>query len=54
MIGLKDFSVNDIFCRCMVKVCNVIVIVVGYRLVLEYKCFVVYEDGFEVLYWLVK
>nr|XP_043638558.1 probable carboxylesterase 11 [Erigeron canadensis] len=45
---------NDVFCRRIAKACDAIVIAVGYRLAPESKFPAAFEDGFEVMNWLVK
>lgn len=52
--GSNDSMANDRFCRRIAKLCDVIVIAVGYRLAPESKYPAAYEDGFKVLNWLVK
>ncbi|BFI25543.1 protein MpGID1L1 [Marchantia polymorpha subsp. ruderalis] len=54
VIGSKDSASNDMFCRRMAKLCNAIVIAVGYRLAPEHKYPAAFEDGFEALTWLAK
>ncbi|KAK9276347.1 hypothetical protein L1049_005879 [Liquidambar formosana] len=45
---------NDVFCRRIAKLCDVIVIAVGYRLAPESKYPAAFEDGLKVLNWLGK
>ncbi|KAE8710043.1 putative carboxylesterase 11 [Hibiscus syriacus] len=45
---------NDYFCRRIAKLCDVIVVAVGYRLAPESKYPAAFEDGFKVLNWLAK
>lgn len=52
VIGRKDTPANDTFCRRMAKVCNCIVVSVGYRLAPENKYPAAYDDGYQVLKWL--
>lgn len=52
--GSKDSAANDIFCRRMAKLCDAIVIAVGYRLAPEHKYPAAFDDGFEALSWLAK
>ncbi|CAM6087023.1 unnamed protein product [Calypogeia fissa] len=52
VIGSKDSPSNDLFCRRMAKLCNAIVIAVGYRLAPEHKFPAAFDDGFEALKWL--
>ncbi|GJS97591.1 probable carboxylesterase 16 [Tanacetum coccineum] len=52
--GSCDSVANDFFCRRIAKVCDVIVVAVGYRLAPENKYPAAFEDGMKVLYWLGK
>lgn len=52
--GSNDSVANDFFCRRIAKVCDVIVIGVGYRLAPESKYPAAFEDGMKVLNWLTK
>jgi hypothetical protein len=52
--GSKDSAGNDLFCRRMAKLCDAIVIAVGYRLALEHKFPAAFDDGFEALSWLAQ
>lgn len=54
MIGSNDTSYNDAFCRRMAKLCDVIVVAVGYRLALENPYPTAFDDGLLVLNWLAK
>ncbi|XP_043687043.1 probable carboxylesterase 11 [Telopea speciosissima] len=50
----KDSSANDFFCRRIVKLCDVIVIAVGYRLAPENRYPAAFDDGLKALHWLAK
>ncbi|XP_043706563.1 probable carboxylesterase 11 [Telopea speciosissima] len=52
--GSNDSSANDFFCRRIAKLCDVIVIAVGYRLAPENRYPAAFEDGLKVLQWLGK
>lgn len=52
--GSKDSAANDTFCRRMAKLCDAIVIAVGYRLAPEHRYPAAFDDGFEALNWLAK
>lgn len=52
--GSCDSVANDAFCRRIAKLCDVIVIAVGYRLAPESRYPSSFEDGFKVLNWLKK
>lgn len=52
--GSCDSVANDAFCRRIAKLCDVIVIAVGYRLGPESRYPSSFEDGFKVLNWLKK
>jgi len=52
--GSKDSAANDIFCRRMAKLCDAIVIAVGFRLAPENRYPAAFDDGFEALCWLGK
>ncbi|KAI3474960.1 hypothetical protein Pfo_030271 [Paulownia fortunei] len=52
--GSNDSVANDFFCRRIVKLCDVIVLAVGYRLAPENKYPAAFEDGLKVLHWLAK
>ncbi|KAJ4974547.1 hypothetical protein NE237_007721 [Protea cynaroides] len=52
--GSNDSSANDLFCRRIAKLCDVIVIAVGYRLAPENRYPAAFEDGLKVLHWFGK
>ncbi|PIA51393.1 hypothetical protein AQUCO_01100310v1 [Aquilegia coerulea] len=52
--GSNDSVANDIFCRRIAKLCDVIVISVGYRLAPENRYPAAFDDGVKVLNWLGK
>ncbi|KAI3725962.1 hypothetical protein L1987_65758 [Smallanthus sonchifolius] len=52
--GSCDSVANDFFCRRIAKVCDVIVVAVGYRLAPENRYPAAFEDGMKVLHWLSK
>ncbi|KAH0907371.1 hypothetical protein HID58_039198 [Brassica napus] len=52
--GGSDSAANDFFCRRIAKVCDVIVLAVGYRLAPENRYPAAFEDGVKVLNWLGK
>ncbi|CAM8891339.1 unnamed protein product [Rhodiola kirilowii] len=52
--GSCDSVANDVFCRRIAKVCDVIVLAVGYRLAPENRYPAAFEDGLKVLHWLGK
>ncbi|CAE6100993.1 unnamed protein product [Arabidopsis arenosa] len=52
--GSSDSAANDFFCRRIAKVCDVIVLAVGYRLAPENRYPAAFEDGVKVLNWLGK
>ncbi|CAH9088207.1 unnamed protein product [Cuscuta epithymum] len=52
--GSKDTVANDIFCRRIAKLCDVIVLAVGYRLAPENRFPAAFEDGLKVLHWVAK
>ncbi|KAF2615376.1 hypothetical protein F2Q70_00007415 [Brassica cretica] len=52
--GGSDSAANDFFCRRIAKVCDVIVLAVGYRLAPENRYPAAFEDGVKVLHWLGK
>jgi acetyl esterase/lipase len=52
--GSNESVGNDAFCRRIAKLCDVIVVAVGYRLAPETKYPGAFEDGFKVLNWLAK
>ncbi|KDP26740.1 hypothetical protein JCGZ_17898 [Jatropha curcas] len=52
--GSNESVSNDAFCRRLAKLCDVIVVAVGYRLAPESKYPAAFEDGVKVLNWLAK
>lgn len=52
--GSNDSAANDFFCRRIAKLCDVIVVSVGYRLAPENRYPAAFEDGLKVLNWLGK
>lgn len=52
--GSCDSVANDFFCRRIAKLCDVIVLAVGYRLAPENRYPAAFEDGLKVLNWLGK
>lgn len=52
--GSNDSAANDFFCRRMAKLCDVMVLAVGYRLAPENKYPAAFEDGLKVLHWVAK
>lgn len=52
--GSNTSTANDFFCRRIAKLCDAVVIAVGYRLAPESRYPAAFEDGFKVLYWLGK
>ncbi|XP_058102146.1 probable carboxylesterase 11 [Magnolia sinica] len=52
--GSNDSAANDFFCRRIAKLCDVIVLAVGYRLAPENRYPAAFEDGLKVLNWLGK
>lgn len=54
MSGSNDSVANDFFCRRIAKLCDVIVVAVGYRLAPENRYPAAFEDGLKVLNWLGK
>lgn len=52
--GSNMSTANDFFCRRIAKLCDVIVIAVGYRLAPENRYPAAFDDGLEVLNWLGK
>ncbi|CAI8585224.1 unnamed protein product [Vicia faba] len=52
--GSNDSVANDLFCRRIAKLCDVIVVAVGYRLAPESRYLAAFEDGLKVLNWLAK
>lgn len=52
--GSNDSVANDAFCRRIAKLCDVIVVAVGYRLAPESRYPASFEDGLNVLNWIKK
>ncbi|KAA8529699.1 hypothetical protein F0562_034201 [Nyssa sinensis] len=52
--GSNDSVANDLFCRRIAKLCDAIVIAVGYRLAPESRYPAAFEDGLNALNWLAK
>ncbi|KAL4319618.1 hypothetical protein GQ457_18G022410 [Hibiscus cannabinus] len=52
--GSNDSVRNDAFCRRIAKLCDVIVVAVGYRLAPESRYPAAFDDGLKVLNWLAK
>ncbi|XP_057723004.1 probable carboxylesterase 11 [Arachis stenosperma] len=52
--GSNDSVANDMFCRRIAKLCDVIVVAVGYRLAPENRYPAAFEDGMKVMTWLAK
>lgn len=52
--GSSESVANDLFCRRIAKLCDVIVVAVGYRLAPENRFPDAFEDGMKVLHWLAK
>lgn len=52
--GSNDSVANDFFCRRVAKLCDVIVLAVGYRLAPENRYPAAFDDGLKVLNWLGK
>jgi len=52
--GSNESAANDFFCRRIAKLCDVIVVAVGYRLAPENRFPAAFEDGLKVLNWLGK
>lgn len=52
--GSNDSVGNDIFCKRIARLCDVIVVAVGYRLAPESRYPAAFEDGLKVLNWLGK
>ncbi|XP_019161303.1 PREDICTED: probable carboxylesterase 11 [Ipomoea nil] len=52
--GSNNTVANDLFCRRIAKLCDVIVLGVGYRLAPENRFPAAFEDGLKVLHWLAK
>lgn len=52
--GSNESAANDAFCRRMARLCDVIVVAVGYRLAPESLYPAAFEDGLKALNWLGK
>ncbi|KAK3183728.1 hypothetical protein Dsin_031014 [Dipteronia sinensis] len=52
--GSNDSVANDYFCRRISRLCDVIVVAVGYRLAPENRYPAAFDDGLKVLNWLGK
>ncbi|KAL2510314.1 putative carboxylesterase 11 [Forsythia ovata] len=52
--GGNDTVANDMFCRRVAKLCDAVVVAVGYRLAPESRYPAAFEDGVKVLNWLGK
>ncbi|KAL8520071.1 hypothetical protein ACS0TY_010850 [Phlomoides rotata] len=52
--GGSDTVANDVFCRRLAKLCDAVVVAVGYRLAPESRYPAAFEDGVKVLNWLAK
>ncbi|KAG6486650.1 hypothetical protein ZIOFF_055229 [Zingiber officinale] len=52
--GSNTSNANDFYCRRIAKLCDAIVIAVGYRLAPESRYPAAFEDGLKVLHWLGK
>lgn len=52
--GGSDTVANDVFCRRLAKLCDAVVVAVGYRLAPETRYPAAFEDGVKVLNWLAK
>ncbi|XP_073013197.1 probable carboxylesterase 16 [Typha latifolia] len=52
--GSCDSVANDLFCRRIAKMCEVIVVAVGYRLAPESRYPAAFEDGVKVVNWIAK
>lgn len=52
--GSNESMSNDYFCRRIARLCEVIVLAVGYRLAPENKYPAAFDDGLKVLHWLGK
>ncbi|KAF2316495.1 hypothetical protein GH714_041836 [Hevea brasiliensis] len=52
--GSNDSVANDFFCRRIAKLCDVVVVAVGYRLAPENRYPAAFDDGLKVLNWLGK
>ncbi|KAJ4751874.1 alpha/beta-Hydrolases superfamily protein [Rhynchospora pubera] len=54
VMGSSDSAANDLFCRRIAKLCEAIVIAVGYRLAPESQYPAAFDDGFKVINWIAK
>lgn len=54
MTGGGDTVANDVFCRRLAKLCDAVVVAVGYRLAPESRYPAAFDDGAKVLNWLAK
>ncbi|PON39710.1 Arylacetamide deacetylase [Parasponia andersonii] len=52
--GSNASAANDAFCRRMARLCDAMVVAVGYRLAPESRYPAAFEDGLKVLNWLGK
>ncbi|KAG8365962.1 hypothetical protein BUALT_Bualt17G0026500 [Buddleja alternifolia] len=52
--GGNDTVANDMFCRRVAKLCDAVVVAVGYRLAPESRYPAAFDDGVKVLNWLAK
>ncbi|KAL2335226.1 hypothetical protein Fmac_016439 [Flemingia macrophylla] len=52
--GANHSVANDCFCRRIAKLCDAVVVAVGYRLAPENRYPAAFEDGLKVLNWLAK
>lgn len=52
--GAVDSASNDAFCRRVARLCDAIVVAVGYRLAPESRYPAAFEDGVTVLRWIAK
>ncbi|TKW24996.1 hypothetical protein SEVIR_3G087200v4 [Setaria viridis] len=52
--GAADSAANDAFCRRVARLCDAIVVAVGYRLAPESRYPAAFEDGIAVLRWIAK
>uniref|UniRef100_A0A0D9V955 Alpha/beta hydrolase fold-3 domain-containing protein n=1 Tax=Leersia perrieri TaxID=77586 RepID=A0A0D9V955_9ORYZ len=52
--GSSSSAANDAFCRRVAKLCDAIVVAVGYRLAPESRYPAAFDDGVRVLRWIAK
>ncbi|EAY76860.1 hypothetical protein OsI_04819 [Oryza sativa Indica Group] len=52
--GSSSSAANDAFCRRVAKMCDAIVVAVGYRLAPESRYPAAFDDGVRVLRWIAK